>query len=334
MAPQPSGVITTDPDRVQIPDMPILRVADVNTAIIAMGHYAREQMTGNVLAVTGSAGKTTTVAMLSHALSAWGPVGQSSHNANLPHGVAWNLASIPWDTPSVVLELAIGRMAQSARMARPQVAIFTNILPAHLGDHHTIVDVALRKSAIFLGMSQGGVAVLNRDMLEWETVYKAARARALEIVHYGTTRECEFRLVHYSPAEQRVTAQFMNREVHYRIGAAGPHMAMNSLAVVAAVSALGYQVEPAIAQLENFAAVPGRGEEFEVMLDERRLILIDDAYNANPGSMRAALIGLGEKTNAHRRIAVLGEMAELGPQAEKYHADLADLIELHGIDRV
>lgn len=334
MRSQPAGIIAPDTGRIEAPGTPVLRVADVGEAILAMGHYARARMSGKILAVTGSAGKTTAVAMLAHALSAWGPVSRSAHSANLPHGVAWNLASIAWDTPHVVLELAIGKMIRSAQLARPHVAVFTNILPAHLGPTSTIIDVARAKSGIFRGMSQDGTAVLNRDMLEWETVREAARARGIKVLHYGTAPDCEFRLLDYAAGGRKVRARIMGQEVSYHIGATGLHMAMNSLAALAAVSALGHGWEPALAALEGFAALPGRGHTFALTMDDRRLTVIDDAYNANPGSMRAALERLGQEDAARRRVAVLGQMAELGPAAESYHNELAALVERRAIDRV
>src|SRR5690606_13343803 len=133
-------------------------------ALLKMCRYARNRLSGKVLAVTGSAGKTTTVSMLAHALDARGGVHSTSNSANLPHGVAWNLASAHWQAPFVVLELAIGRMAQSARMARPDISLVTNILPAHLGERRTLQDVATEKSAIFQGMAPGSLAVLYRQM--------------------------------------------------------------------------------------------------------------------------------------------------------------------------
>lgn len=331
---KPAGSITTDPELASGLEGPVLRVADNMQAVLAMGDYARTRMSGNVLAVTGSAGKTTVVAMLAHALSAWGDVGKSHHNANLPAGVAWNLASIPWDTPHVVLELAIGKMAISARMARPKVAIFTNVLPAHLGERSTVTDIARTKSAIFLGMAPGDTAVLNRDMLEWDTVHDAARRRKLDVVAYGASEECICRLLRYDAANRQAQARIRNREISFRMGAAGYHMALNGLAVLAAVSALGHPLEPAIAQLERFAALPGRGEEIHLSLDGRKLTVIDDAYNANPGSMRAALARLGDHQGARRRVAVLGEMAELGPNAVAYHTELATFMQNRSIDEV
>jgi UDP-N-acetylmuramoyl-tripeptide--D-alanyl-D-alanine ligase len=331
---QPSALITSGASVVAGTDVPALVVPDTGAAILALGHYARDRMVGRLVAVTGSAGKTTTVAMTAHALSAFGAVGQTRANANLPHGVAWNLASIPWDVPHTVLELAIGRMARTARLARPDVAIFTNILPAHLEYHRDLATVATRKSAIFEGMAPGAVAVLNRDMAEWERVHMAAKARGLSIVHYGASDASDLRLLGYDASTREVSAQIYGRSLSYRLGAPGEHMALNSLAVLAAVSALGQDLAPALATLAGFTAAAGRGNEFQVAIEGRTLTVIDDAYNANPGSMAAALAALGGRPAAGRRIAVLGEMLELGPQAAEYHARLAPLIERFAIDRV
>lgn len=331
----PAAILASDPAKVASVGAPVLVVENVSAAILALGKYARDRLAGKLVGVTGSAGKTTAVAMLSHALAPFGAVGQTRHNANLPHGIAWNLASIPWDTPHTVLELAIGRMAQNARMTRPDVAIFTNVLPAHLEYHRDLGTVADRKSAIFGGMTQGSTAILNRDMAEWGRVQMAARSRGLRVVNYGKSPDCDVQLLSYDPVTRRVTARFGERELCYPLGAGGEHMALNSLAVLAAVSALELDLEPAIARLMDFAAVAGRGQELQLILgDGLSLTVIDEAYNANPGSMDAALALLGAKRSAERRIAVLGEMLELGEDASAYHTRLAPLIELHDIDRV
>ncbi|ALC13387.1 Mur ligase family protein [Sphingopyxis sp. 113P3] len=311
-----------------------LAVDDLNRAILALGEYARRQMRGKVLAVTGSAGKTTAVAMLGHALAAYGPVGQTRHNANLPHGIAWNLASIPWDTPHIVLELAIGRMARNTRLARPDIALFTNILPAHLEYHRNLATVAARKSVIFAGMQPGGVTVLNREMAEWSRVHMAARERGLDILHYGISRGCDFRLLDQDPVSGRVFAEIDGRKVDYVLGAPGRHMALNSLAVLAAVASAGHELDAAMASLAHFRPLDGRGASKQLRLGARRITLIDEAYNANPGSMAAALSLLAQARGSGRKIAVLGEMRELGPEAAAYHRALAPLVVASGVDRV
>lgn len=333
MGERPRAIITSAPQDVEDMGLPILQVEDTGKAILNLGRFARRQMTGKVLAVTGSAGKTSTVAMLAQALTTWGPVGQTSFNANLPHGVAWNLASMPWEVPHIVIELAIGRMRQSAVLARPDVAIFTNVLPAHLGEKASLADIARTKSQIFLGMPAGGVAILNRDMLEWETVFNAAEAHGLRVVHYGRNEESEFRLIGYDPAGKSVCAEIRGKPIEFRIGAGGEHMAMNSLATLAAIEALGHPFRDALPELALFRPLPGRGAEFGITYRGRRLHVIDQAYNANPGSMSAALLQLSQKESAPRRIAVLGEMAELGPQAAGYHESLAGQACVERIDR-
>ncbi|ADG16478.1 Mur ligase middle domain protein [Paraburkholderia atlantica] len=332
---RPVGVITSDPDvQAQLKDLPVLHVADTGKAILAMGSYARKQMSGAVLAVTGSAGKTTLVAMLADALNAYGQTAASAFNANLPHGLSWNLASINWDTPHVVLEVAVGNMGKSALIARPNISIFTNIQPAHLGKSSTITDIARTKSMIFRGMSAGSIVILNRDMLEWETVYQAAMEQDLNIVTYGTTAQSDFQLVDHDALRQSATVRIRGRDITYPIGAAGLHMALNSVAVLAAVLALNYPLEPALERIARFTALSGRGQELELTLDGRHMTIIDHAYNANPGSMQAALEHLRDMKHARRRVAVLGEMAELGPEAPMLHADLAAVVERCGIDRV
>ncbi|RXZ64668.1 glutamate ligase [Pelagerythrobacter rhizovicinus] len=334
LANRTAAYIGEDPAQLEGIGAPALLVNDVETAILDLGEYARRRMTGKIVAVTGSAGKTSTVAILAHALEAYGPVGTTRHNANLPHGIAWNLASIPWDVPHIALELAIGRMAQNSRLTRPHVAIFTNILPAHLEHHGDLATIARRKSAIFDGMRPGGVAVLNREMAEWGRVNMAARNRGLRVINYGRSEECDVRLTEYEAHSGRVEACVAGRRMAFALGAAGEHMALNALAVVATLAALGHELEPALSRLATFAPLEGRGREFETEIGGCRVLVLDDAYNANPGSMEAALALLGAKKGATRRIAVLGEMAELGADAERYHTDLASIVAREPIDRV
>jgi UDP-N-acetylmuramoyl-tripeptide--D-alanyl-D-alanine ligase len=332
LSPPPAAVVSDRAPENLPAGIPMFQVADTGEAILNLGRAARQRLTVPVLAVTGSAGKTTAVAMLAHALEAFGPVGRSAHNANLPHGVAWNLASIAPEVKHVVLELAVGRMAHSARLARPDVALFTNIAPAHLTNGSSVADIARTKSAIFLGMAPGGVAILNRDMDQWDIVHAAAQARQLRVIHYGRSEGCELRLLSYNGATREVEALAFGRAIRFVLGASGEHMALNALAAVAAVAALGHPLAPAIAALSGFRSLPGRGETLPLAIDGKQVTLIDDAYNANPASMAAALADLAQRPGV-RRVAVLGEMAELGEGEETLHRALADAIDPR-IDRV
>ena len=330
---KPAAVLCSDPSLIQ-GDMPKLWVENPQQAVTDMAHYARARFKGAVIGVTGSAGKTTSVSMMAHALRPFGLVGHTSHNANLPLGVAWNMASMRWSDAHFVLEMGVGRMAQSALLARPDIAIFTNILPAHLLYHKTLRHVAVLKSRIFLGMKRGAVAVINRDMDEWETVHAAALRQGLKVSHYGEHGDSDYRLIDYHPETVEVVAEISGRKIQYKLGAAGHHMAMNSLAVIASAQALGHDLAPVLGQIATYQPVKGRGVQSHMTVAGKPILLIDESYNANPGSMKAALHLLGQTKPTGRRIAVLGQMAELGDDAPAFHTALAAQIAANGIDRV
>lgn len=335
MQPPPAALITDEPQLIPPEAGPTLVVADAAQAIIDLGRYARSQMKGTLIGVTGSSGKTTTVAMLTHILEAWGEVGQTRHNANLPHGIAWNLASMPWGAPYTVMEMAIGRMAENTQLVRPNMAVFTNIAPAHLEYHGTTAEVARKKSAIFDGMQAGEPAILNRDMLEWPIVHDAALRNRLQVVPYGRHPESRFRLLDYSPTDGVVQADLAGQTLRYRVGAPGEHMALNSLAVLAAVTMQGLDLAPALERLETFAPLPGRGARVARVFDGKPVEVLDEAYNANPASMEAALRLLAAQApHGGRRLLVLGDMLELGPDAPQYHAALAPAVQAARADRI
>ncbi|SEJ60808.1 UDP-N-acetylmuramoyl-tripeptide--D-alanyl-D-alanine ligase [Sphingobium sp. AP50] len=331
LKPMAAAVITSAPDRYIDSGLPVLAVPDCDAAMLALGRHARERSAGKLIGVTGSAGKTTMVAMLARALRPWGRVGETRMNANLPHGIAWNLASIPWDTPHVVMEMAIGRMKQNAQLTRPDIAVFTNIAAAHLEFHRDLATVARRKSAIFEGMTPGGTAILNADMAELPLVRALAQAHDLHVVTYGEGADADFRLL--DRQDVQLTVQTPAGRIDYPLQAPGRHMALNSVAVLATLSTLSLDAGRGVAALADFRPLAGRGEELRLTIGGRHIRLIDEAYNANPASMGAALELLGTQIGG-RRIALLGEMLELGPDAADYHGALAPLIADQGIDRV
>lgn len=318
----PAAILTSEPARFAASGVPTLHVSDPAAAVAALGRDARSRLKGYVIGVTGSVGKTTLVAMLGEALEPYGEVGRTRSNANVPLGVAWNLASVPQDAAYVVLELAIGRMRQNAALARPDVAVFTDIAPAHLEYHGDLATIARRKARIFEGMGAGGLVVLNHDMPECDTVAALALARGLRLIFYGTSTAAAYRLDAYDPASGNVVAQTPHGERRFHVAARGAHIARNSLAVLAALDGFGLSVAPGLHALAGFEALDGRGAMFEITFDGRRLTIIDDSYNANPASMAAALERLAE-TKANARMAILGEMLELGHDAAAYHDALA-----------
>ncbi len=313
--------------------VPVLLVSAVQDAVMAFAHTARRRLAAPVLAVTGSAGKTTTVAMLAQALAPFGEVGQTRHNANLPVGIAWNLASMPSRTRHIVLELAIGRMRENTRIARPDVAIFTNIAAAHLEYHHDLRTVASKKAAIFEGMAPGAAAIINQDMAEAEVVLAAARARALRVITYGTTDSADVRLRRYDADSRGVVADVAGTVVELTLAAPGEHLALNALAVLAAAHALGLPLSTVARAVETFQALPGRGQPLDVTVQGRAITVIDDSYNANPASMAAALAIARDHPSA-AKLLVLGDMLELGADTRRFHGELDAAVRAVGARKV
>lgn len=328
LAHAPSALITQSPGLPGLAqEVPLLQVADRVQATLGLARHARARMTGRLVGVTGSAGKTTTVAMLADCLAAYGPTCRTQGNANLPLGVAWNLASMDWQARFGVLEMAVGRMGSSARLVQPDVAVVTNVTAAHLRYHGSVEEIARRKARIFSGMRPGSLAVLNRDLPEWRIFALQAARFGLRILHYGHDAAADLRLVEHSPQTGRVQASYREQVFEFVPGAPGAHMAMNALACLGAVLGLGLPPGAALDALARFQPLDGRGRVHALVLDDgRRIRLVDDAYNANPASMQAALRAVAESAVAvsgGRRVLALGDMLELEPQARALHEALA-----------
>ena len=306
--------------------VPVLLVSDVRQAVLNIGHLCRKMFDGKVIGVTGSAGKTTTVNMLAHTLSSekktLHEVAQTQSSANLPVGIAWNMASMPQQASFWVLEMAIGSMTVNSDLVRPNIALITNIAAAHLEYHYTLDNIAIKKSQIFEGMAAGSVAVICRDIEQYDIIANLAHVQGLKIISYGQHPSADIRLLDYHDGNARIS---LGNDATYqlRLTARGQHMALNALAVLAVVTSCNLPIEPAIKQLETFKAIAGRGEVIETMYQQKAITIYDDAYNANPLSMAAALEAFSTSDKpANHRVLILGDMLELGTDSQAYHLGL------------
>ena len=301
---------------------PILQVDDVEVAIMKMANYSRERFSGRVIGVTGSAGKTSVTQMLAGTLRGFGNTFSTRANANLPVGIAWNLASIPWQGDFAVIEMAIGRMRQNSELVRPSVALFTNIGPAHLQYHGTVKEVANRKSRIFESMPSSGLTVLNSDMDFYEVVLRKAEERGLAIVSYGKKDFSTVRFLDLSASGE--AAVKVNQDVYkFHLALPSSKSLYNTMACLATVHALGLDIEQAITHLPEQTAIEGRGQIIDVKITEGHIRIIDESYNANPISMSSALEAasfVAPPKPSGRRIYVLGDMLELG-EVSRFHHD-------------
>jgi UDP-N-acetylmuramoyl-tripeptide--D-alanyl-D-alanine ligase len=332
-------------------DAPLLIVPDVLQALEDLGRAARDRITGRVVAVTGSAGKTSTKEMLRDVLSSQRRTHVAEASYNNHWGVPLTLARMPRDTQCAVIEIGMnhpGEIAPLARLARPHIALITTIAPAHLEAFESIEGIAREKATIFEGLEPGGTAIINGDLSTSPLMIAAAQAHGARILTFGESAGCHHRLLKVTLAEDCLVchARAWRTPITYKVAAAGHHFALNGLAVLAVAHVLGHDRALALADIGRWTPPAGRGLRQKRILDplDRALSfeLIDDAFNANPASMGAALDVLAASDprdnlgrHAHgRRIAILGEMLELGPNEMEMHRALADLPAMDNIDLV
>jgi len=322
-------------------DAPLLEVADTFEGLNMLGHSGRSRSRAKVIGVTGSVGKTSTKETLRHVLSAQGATYATAGNLNNQWGVPLSLARLPRDADYAVIEMGMsspGEISRLSQLARPDVAIITTIAAAHSEFFSSVAEIADAKAEIFDGMTNG-TAVLNRDNAYFAVLAVAAFGRGIDrIVAFGAHPEATSRLIDARADADGtdVHARIENHEVRYRIGVPGRHWAINSLAVLGSVDAAQADVEAAARALADLRAPRGRGERHTVRLDGGSLTVLDDSYNASPASVRAALETLAtvEPGKGGRRIAVLGDMLELGPHGAAMHAGLSGAVTANRIDLV
>jgi len=323
-------------------DAPLLLVNDTMLALEALGRAARVRAPAKFVAVTGSVGKTSTKEALRLALATAGSTYATTGNLNNQWGVPLSLANMPRNSRFGVFELGMnhaGEIGPLSRQVQPEIAIITTVAPVHLEFFDSVEAIADAKAEIFEGMPKDGIAILNRDDGYFAGLSDHARRRGIgRIIGFGAHEEATARLLDYAPESEggRIRARILGREVNYAIGAAGLHQAVNSLAVLATVMSLNVDVDVAAAALVQMQALKGRGQRSRVTLAAGSFEIIDESYNASPAAMRAAIQVLAQTKPARgtRRIAVLGDMRELGSEGAKLHADLAADLSAAGVDLV
>ena len=323
-------------------DAPLLIVPDVLEGLRRLAVAARARSKARFIGVTGSVGKTSSKEALALALSRCGETHASAASYNNHWGVPLSLARCPETARFAVLEMGMnhaGEIAALTRLVRPHVAIVTTVEPVHLEFFDSVARIADAKAEIFEGVEPGGAAVINRDNPHYRRLADAANnAGVAAIVSFGEHAEAQARLLKYAlqPDCSTVQARVLGADVTYKLGAPGRHLVLNSLAVLAAAKLAGADLALAALALAELAPAAGRGVRVRLDLPGGGVTLIDESYNANPASMRAALALLGQAPlGAHgRRIAVLGDMLELGPQGPQLHGALAAAVVDNAVDLV
>ncbi len=323
-----AGVIVSQPV-----NGPHVLVEDTFAALQALGRASRERSGATIIGVTGSVGKTSTKEALYAALdrNRPGKVHRSVKSYNNHTGVPLSLSRMPRDAEFAVLEMGMnnkGEIAALTRQVRPHVAIITAIAPAHIENLGSMEGIADAKGEIFEGLEPGGTAIVPNDTPQRDRLVKAARRHADSIITFGGG-DADVHALHAVSAEgggSLISAALLERELTFTISQRGEHWVTNSLAVLAAVEAVGGDVALAGLALADLGGLKGRGKRHVIEIRGGEVLLIDESYNANPASMAATLKSLGEEPEVARRVAVLGPMRELGEHSARLHAALAPAV--------
>ncbi|SMX81605.1 Mur ligase family protein [Brevibacterium aurantiacum] len=313
-----------------------------NFAFTATTAIRNSASAGRITAITGSAGKSTTKSMITHALKQLVPsedIYSPGSTQNVEASILGHM-SMNHRYPHSVLEIAgsaFHRFRRNGFAPSADVSIVTSISEAHLdylSDTATVADI---KSDIFRDPPPAGIAVINVDTLHSDILVRRAVRAGRQLVTYGQSEGATIRLRDYDIATGSVTAEIGDELLSYTVGARGRHMALNSLAVIATLRALGFRDwRRAVASLATFEALDGRGKSIELNVAGGVVTMIDESYNANPASMRAAIETFNDMRagRSGRKIAVLGDILELGSEAESIHLSLVDLLEAAQFDQV
>ncbi|TCD06182.1 UDP-N-acetylmuramoyl-tripeptide--D-alanyl-D-alanine ligase [Erythrobacteraceae bacterium CFH 75059] len=322
-------------------DHPHILVQDTRQALHDLAAHARRRSRATIVGVTGSVGKTGVKEALFVALErgSRGRAHRSVRSYNNHVGVPLSLARMSARTSFGVFEMGMnhaGEIDALTRQVRPHVAVITAIAPAHIENLGSMEAIAAAKAEIFNGVEPGGVAVIPADSPYFPQLAEAARAYGIRIVSFGASPGADMRLVDRIAAANGgslVTVEHSGGRLVFSVAEPGEHWAMNALAVMAAVLAVGGDAGAAGLALAEMGGLKGRGARHRVPAAGGKALVIDESYNANPASMRATLAQLGQ-TPAGRRIAVLGSMKELGDFSERFHAGLAEAVKSAGLDHV
>ena len=329
-----AALVSQRPDNLS-EEAPLLLVANTQRGLEDLGCAARARAQGKVIAITGSAGKTTSKEMLRLALGALGQTHVSASSYNNHWGVPLSLAQFPRESRFGVFEVGMNHFGERRNLVsfvRPHVALVTTIAPAHLEFFGNCESIADAKSEIFENLQDDGVAILPAEnSCTGRLVARARQTGVQRILTFGQSATADARLLSIANSKDqvRVEAVILGKRQTFRIAASGAHIAHNALCALLAVAVLDQDVAKAAAALAGFSALKGRGARFAVPLAGGAAEIIDESYNANPASMRAALalLAAAKPAPGGRRIAVLGDMLELGPQSAALHADLANAVE-------
>lgn len=313
-------------------DAPLLVVGDTFEALQALGAASRARVGAKIIGVTGSVGKTGTKEMLGEAFSVLGQTHASAASFNNHWGVPISLSAMHAGSDFGIFEIGMNHAREItplSKQVQPDIAIITTVAPVHIENFNSEEEIASAKAEIFDGMKEGSTAILNRDNKWFDYLSAAAEKKSIKVLSFGRHENSDARLMDciFAANGTRVRAEILGEKVEFNLQIAGEHIACNALSVLLAVKACGEDIKIAAKELGNLEPLKGRGkrEYLDIGDPDNPVTLIDESYNASPVAMRAAfkVLALIDPGRGGRRIAILGDMYEIGQNSQKEHEELS-----------
>ena len=325
-----SGVIVSDPTLAK--KYKGLLVNNTNKALINIAKFSRNRFKGTIIALTGSSGKTSTKHLLSSSLKIYGTTHSTKENNNNIVGLSLTLSRLDPDSKYCVLELGInnvGEMEELTKLALPNIALITNVTNSHIQNFRNEEEIAYAKSKIFLGLKKNSIVILNSDNFWCDFLIKEAKKLNLNIHLYGHCKNSDTSIKKIMQEKEGATIYFDNRK-GWHLNYLNITQALNAVATVAVIKELKLDVANTLKTISNIKPLPGRGDKIIINFKyNKKTLIIDDSYNANPDSMKTALNNFQNISGNYKnyeRILIIGDMLELGESSNELHLQLIPII--------
>ena len=329
-------------------NFPFILVNNSVEALYSIAKYSRKKYEGRVIAITGSVGKTSTKDILTKMLSTFGVTHSSQKSFNNHLGVPLTLANIPKNADFVICEIGMnskGEIEPLSKLVAPDVAIITNISAAHLASFKNLREIAYEKASICFGLKKNGLLIFSVDNKFYELVNNFVKERKLKSVTFGDNENAEISIKNISHLKNKSYGSLLIKNkvfTNFSIGALGSHQLKNCLAALAVILSYDLSLEKALKELKDWVPRDGRGNFLDVNLKYKlkniRIRVIDESYNSNPTSLNASLEILKsvqfDTKKSSRKIAILGDMLELGVKEKEFHRDIANNSNIYSFDTI
>ena len=319
----------------------IILVKNVFSSLHQLASYSRKEIKGEMVAITGSVGKTSVKEALSFILNDKNKIQSTTGNFNNLIGMPINLANFHNEIDISILELGMnkkGEIKKLSNICKPDIGLITKISNAHIGNFNSLKDIALEKSEIFFGMSKLGIAVINKNDPYHFLLQQIIKNLGIKnVITFGFSKKCDIRLINFKYKNKnscKVFSEVLGKKVNFYLNNLGDHWIENSLAIISVIAALNKNVDSYIKRISKFVAFKGRGEILNIQYKKKKITLIDDSYNSSPESLKASIIFLNRLGSKKRKICVLGDMFELGIFSKQFHLQIKKILKDNKISNV